>query len=432
MKGYLFTALTVLMFMSLFMVSYYFYVKSSATVRLDIGAEKTAALFDDVSCDLAAKLDLKAAVDNSDKTLYSFNDRIPAGWDIPSAVRNYSTFLSSTYAEQTNLKLTPDLTALSSPSDEVDLEVMPFHYYYGYSNLSKEKTWFRNKAITNPPPSDPEAYDMTLDFNGEGVEDLVWEEGEDFSGGSITTTPHSEASEGEYAESFDGAITRSVYIPFDTNYTLWVRTVFDNSTKNLTVEVDGKNSTQFNIRNDSSSSLAFKWFNDTAVIFNLTEGNKLIRVYPGPASTTDSLDVVLLTTRYYDLDNTAPITRPVDQAEVNFTGGVDLRLSLTVRFNNVNHTLESENIDSNALSEWNFTFNDGDSVRINFGAVDVSEVPSYSMAVLINDTVNGSFGLANTTVTFEASGGRAYVDSGCTLSQAGTLSRSDRIWLAKG
>jgi hypothetical protein len=426
MRGYLFSALTVLMFLSLFTVTAYFYGKDLSSRRLDIHHEKTAGIFDDVTSDLKSILNLTTDLNNTAKATYGFHDRIPAYWNVSEAVGAYATFLNTTYAREINSVIYLDTGHMSSSTASVDFILQPFLYSYGYGNLTKEELWLRNYTLDD----EPEWINLTLDFGDEGINDLIWLESEDLSGADTVVSDNG-ASRDEYLQDFTLAST-TISVPFTLNYTLWVRTVYDNASRNFTVQVDGVNSTRFDIRDVGATSLAYRWFNDTTVSFNPGAGDKILKVYPGPGSTTESIDVVLLTSEYIDLDNIAPISRPPDPVEVyNATDG-DMNLDLELLFYNTNYSYHTEDLSRSAKSEWNFTLNDDDGVRVRFGGVTAGGVGSYSsMYVLLNNTVNDSFAVADTVVRFPDAGGRAHVDGNATLTVSGTISRSDRIWLEK-
>ena len=426
MKGYLFSALTVLMFMSLFTLTYYFYARGLSSARLDIQHEKASMVFDDARSDVEDILNLTVELNNSAKATFRFHDTVPAGWNISEAAGLYAAFINTTYARELNSVMYLDAGGLSSSTNPVDFTIHPFRYSYGYGNLSKREVWLRNRTLAQ----EPESINLTIDLSGEWMNDLVWLEAESLDGAD-TVVENEGASEDRYLQDFTLAST-TVSVPFQMSYTLWVRAVYDNSSKNFTVEVDGRNSTRFDVRDESATSLAFRWFNDTKVTFNLTAGSKIMKVYPGPGSTTESVDVILLTSEYLNLDNEAPIIRPADPAEVyNATGG-DLETGLTILFQNVNYTYGTDSLSRTALSEWNFTFNDDDSLRINLGGVTAGVGSYSSMRVRLDDSANGSRASMDTAVRFPAAGGRAYVDGNCTLRMWGPIGRHDRIWLAKG
>jgi hypothetical protein len=425
-RGYMFSALTTLMFLSLFVATYYFYGKALATTRADITADKTAGFFDDVQGDVTTLIDLRTDIDDGNPVAVTFNDRIPAAWDIPSSIRNYSNFLSTTYSNEVSSRLSLNASALSSANTTVNFTIYPYRYAYGYPNLSKTEVWLVNESLDYQP----QGLRLGFDFTNEGINDLIWLEAEDFQPGYVVNTYNSQASMQHYFEDFD-YMNKTVEVPVNMNYTLWVRTIWDESVKNFTVSIDGKNSTQFNIRHPNSAP-TFKWFNDTQVTFNLTAGFRNITVYPSPASGTESIDVILLTTRYVALPDSVPIVRPKDQIEVANASGGGWTFNMTMMFANVNYTFGTGDLARDATSQWNITFNDDDSVRILVGNVTLGYPRTSGLMVDINDTVNGSFGTVNTTIRFPYLGGETYVDSDCTLNVTSQLDRFDTLWLARG
>ncbi len=419
MRGYLFTALTVLMLASLFVFSYYFYTTDYASTAADIRAEKTANVFDDVACDVEEILGLDAAVRAGSDTVYGFNDRFPAA-GIPSTIRNYTDYVEGAYATETAAELSLNAGALSSATASVDFTLHPFKYAYGYGNLSKKTVWFRNLTLEYEPLE----LNLTLDFRGENAKDMIWTEAEDYSLTGETVVDDSDASEDSYVRDF-ASMNTFIDVPLNVNYTLWVRTVYDNSSKNFTVEIDGRNSSRFDLRDEGASSASFKWFNDTDE-FNLTAGVKTVKVHSLGAG-TESIDVIMLTTDYLDLAD-AHNTRPRDPFTFYNISGGDMEVNVKVLFDNANHTHTSD-LSRTAESQWNITFRDGDGVNVRLGGAD-GHYSSFTAA--LNDTVNSSNGNLNSSAVFSDTGDERYVDSGCTLNQAGGLARTGRLWLAAG
>jgi hypothetical protein len=426
-KGYLFTALTVLMFLSLFMLTYYFFAKSYAATAEDISSEKAANLFDDVSDDLAEKMGVGAALNRSGALVLRFDDRIPAAWDVGNATLEYADFIEGILGPEINADLELRTGSLASSTAAVEYEILPVDYAYGYGNLSKRRIWFRNMTTAYKPNS----IGLALDFREEGINDIVWSEAENFTAEDGVKTWDADASGGEYMEDFT-RLEGTVNIPLSLNYTLWVRAAVDNSSKNFTVEVGGKNSTRFDIREADASSTVFRWYNDTLVAFNMTPGDKTVKVIPEPSSGTESVDVVLLTTKYVSPPDTPPIVRLHDPLEVDNVTGGDMGAEVRVRFRNANYSYATDELSRTGASNWNFTFDDGDSVDIKLGGVIAGRHSFSSMVVALDNSTNGSFGYMNTTASFDPVNGRVYVDSGCDLRLAGRVSRSDRAWLAKG
>jgi len=426
-KGYLFTALTTLMFLSLFMVTYYFFSNASLTSGPDISAEKTASIFDDIETNLAKLVGVNVRVNNSDYTVYGFSDRVPAQTDIVASVRNYSAFLQSTYSLEANAALAPDFTALSSSTQAVSYMIYPQGYSWGYSNLSKKTLLFKN--VTQD--AEPQALDVKFDYSGEGISDLIWLEAENFTLENGVVVEDISASDGRYVEDFT-LMSTTVYVPLALNYTLWVRSVSDNSPKAFKVEVGGINSSLFDTSDPEATSPYFKWFNDSVVVFNMTPGDNVIRVYPDPASGTEAIDVILLNATPVDLPDD-PLDMPLDDPfVVERTLGGNLSFDLTVLFANVNYTYSTQSLNRKGQSNWNFTFNDGDKAALTVGD-PVGGGKSYSsLRLSVSDSVNGSSGTINASVTFPKTEGEVFVDSGASLAIPGRLSRADRLWLAKG
>jgi len=426
MRGYMFTILTVLMFLSLFTVTYYFWGKSMASAGADITAQKTAGVFDDVAGDLSSLTGLMARIDTTDPVVVRFDDRVPAAWDVTASVRNYSVFLQGAYADEIGAKIEFSPGSLSATTAASDFRVYPYMFSYGWSNNSKDVVWLRNASLDLSPTQT----NLTLDLKGENIEDLVWTEAEDFTyDDSGLKTEGEDFSGGFLMEDF-AYMTKTVEVPFPMNYTLWVRAVYDDTEKNFTVEVDGRNATRFDIWNPEGSG-DYKWFNDTLVVFNLTEGPKTIKVFSSASSCTESLDVVVLTTKYMNFGNSAPITPGPDPFEFNPVTGGDWEANLDILFSNVNYTLATSELSRTAASEWNMTFNDGDWMRLQLGGTNRQQNGISSAHLTSDSSQNGSSGLLNLTASFSP-GGKAYVDSGCDMTLAGKIRRSGTVWLATG
>jgi hypothetical protein len=427
-KGYLYTVLTVLMFTSVFTVSYLYYVRSSALSAADIEPLKTAGIFGCAAANVGRIAGVSAALSNGPSEVrVRFDDAIPAGRDIPAAVAAYANFTNGSFASEVNTPLSFECAALSSAASAVDFPLSPVNYSWGYGNLSKRVIWFRNLSAVGGPGS----VNVTLDFRGERIGDIVWAEAEDFSmtGGEVISD--GEASGDAYARGYS-LMERTVYVPLHLNYTLWVRTLVENSSLNFTVEVGGVNSTRFDIRDYSAATPYFAWFNDTLVTFNMTPGDKAVKVHPDPSSDTEALDVVVLTTDYRQFDDAAPITPPRDPLTMLNTTGGDLAAGLTLLFSNANYTYSAPDLSGGGASEWGFVFADNDSLKVTLGGVSSPFRGSRSLLLELDDAFNGSSGTVNMTASFPPVEGNAYADSGCTLAQTGRLSRTDRLWLARG
>jgi len=424
MKGYLFTTLTVLMFLSLFLTTYYFSGKSLAISRSDIRAAKTATLFDDAAGDVAGLQDLHASVEKTGfRTLVSFSDRVPAAWDIPASADGYAAFVNSTYAEETGSRLVLDCGNLSNRSVALEHMVYPLNYSWGWSNASKKTVWLKNVSSGYGL----QGLNITLDFRDDSISDDIWLEAENFTADMGIPADDADASQEVYMLDFNGLST-VVDVPLSLNYTLWVRVRADNADKNFTVEVAGRNSTRFDIRDPVATGPYFRWYNETQVIFNMTAGKKTVKVIPDPSSGTESVDVVLLSTRYLDPPNEPPITPPADPFQAGNESGGSLPLSINALFANVNYSFYAADAAETGHSTWNMTFDDGDSARLAFGA----QPAPGSMLLQFNNETNSSFGRVNATAAFAATAQTVYADSGCTLRKDDPIARTNRLWLAIG
>jgi hypothetical protein len=427
-KGYFFTLLTILMFLSLFTMTYFFFGRSMASARSNINYEKISSLFDDVTFDLGHIIGLQVALEHTDPVGITFYDRIPATHDIPQAIDGYKAFLEGKYARDSNLRLTLDAAALSSSTQSAEFLIYPYHWAYGYANLNKDQVWLRNRTDAN----DPLGINVSIDAMGEGINDIIWLEAENMSADNGYDKADPLASEGHYMERFL-ELSKDVDFPAKLRYNLWVRSAIDNSSKNFTVEVDGINSSRFNIRQPDATGYEFRWFNDTITTYNITPGVRKVRVYPETAAGTYSVDVVLLTTRTLTLDNVAPIDRPNDPIEFTKRTGEGWKSGIDVRFSNTNVTYYTNDASGRNLTEWNFTFDDGDLMRVHLGAVQAAgRLTRNGMLVVVNSSVNSSHVGLNTTAVFPGNGADIYVYSGATLNQSGSVSRFDRLWFAKG
>jgi hypothetical protein len=423
MRGYLFSALTALLFLSAFMFSIYFLAYSRAAYMTDIRWQKTACLFDDVAGDIQALTMLSGRVDNGGQTVVYFYDSLGHDYDIPSAVRNYSIFLSGNYSGFANLRLNVDFAALSSSTRDVDCVISPAGFSYGYSNLSKKKVFFRNISAENPP----KAVNMSFGFLDDIIEDIVWVEAQDMDSLNAVVADDEDASAGAYVRDFS-RLNTTEYFGLRRNYTLWVRAFSDDTDKNFTVEVAGENSSRFDIRDEGGTG-GFMWFNDTLKAFNLSEGYHSIRVHPG--SGTASVDVILLSTKHVTPDNSPPIERPLDGISVFERPGEDLDYTLNVFFDNGNYSI-IRRLDRAEVSQWNLTFEDGDILKLRVGGLS-SLTPGESVfEVVFDNHENSSSGSFNSTALFDSTGERAYVGCGIELTSHGDFYRSDEIWLAKG
>ncbi|MFH0861518.1 MAG: hypothetical protein V1875_00675 [Candidatus Altiarchaeota archaeon] len=424
MKGYLFTTLTVLMFLSLFMMTYYFSGKSVSIARSDIKAAKTATMFDDAAGDVAGIQDLKASVEKTGgQTKVSFFDRVPAAWDIPAAAAGYAKFVNSTYSAESGSQLALDCGNLTDPSAELGHPVYPLNYSWGWGNSSKRTLWFRNMSTGYGLAE----FNLILGFGDDSISDFIWLEAEDFLADGGTATDEADASEGTYMSDFS-LLQRVVDVPLPLNYTLWVRVYNDNASKNFTVEIGGVNSTRFDLRDWEATGPYYRWFNDTLVVFNMTAGQKTVKIIPDPSSGTESVDVVLLSTRYLDPPNEPPISPPPDPFEMQNTSSGGLALGIRAEFANANYTFTTSKASVSARTGWNITFDDGDWIRIVFG----QEPTPGSMLLEINNETNSSRGTVNATATFPFDAEPVYAGSGCSLRKDDPIMRTSELWLARG
>jgi len=425
MRGYLYTALTVLMFITLFTMTYYFHAKTFTMSQVDIGAEKTRALFDDVTDDISSIVQVSASVNNSEKLTYHFKDTFPASINLTEAFTNYTRFINTTYASKVSSTLILNCSRYADGSAPQDFILNPVGYSWGYVNASKEKIYLLNSSGGDGP----EKLSLTFDLTGEAIGDLIWLEAEDFSGADDVVSEGG-ASQDEYLRQVTLA-SDTFAVPYEVNYTLWVRTVYDRAHRNFTVEVAGKNSTRFDIRNSAPES-TYKWFNDTLVAHNLTEGEHTVKIYQGPGSVTECVDAVVLTTSYQVFDNVAPITRPVDPFEEDIELGQDLTLSLKLFFHNVNYSFDADTLSRTGKTHWNLTFEDLDSLTITVGNATWDKTSHSSMAAVIKDTNNNSRTTLDAKITFPQISDKAFVQSGCSLEKDDAHPRKNTLWLAYG
>jgi|GEM_PF-3996475 len=427
MKGYLYTALTVLMFMSLFLVSYFFFLHSMADSAPTIWAEKTGYLFSDIEDDLSSVLGAKTTADVVDDAVYSIEVELPGPGNMSYRLDNYSAHIGGSFAREMAEELELDVSSLASSTSAISFELYPTDYSFGFGNLSMRSVWVANHSGA----SAPKEVNITVWAVGENIEDNMWLEAEGFSGSGFDEVADNDASDDAYLLDFT-EMSSSAYVPFTANYTVWVRALVDDTWKNITVEVDGKNTSELDLRREGEFTAEWGWYNDTVVAFNLSEGDIDIKVHPGPDSTTESLDVVFLTTGYTSLDNSPPIGIAADPARITRSLAGSLGLNLLLAFDNRNLTYQTGAQADDAPSIWNLTLADGDTLSVVAGGVGVFGKAETGAMVDLDDEGNGSAALVNITVSFGSSGGEVGIGSGLVLMKGGTRPRNATLWLAHG
>ena len=415
-KGYLYTALTLLMFTTIFTGAYYFYINALANSKTDIEAENTAYVFADVADDISAIVGLKVDVENGDELIYRFSDTMPGSENLSERLGNYTVFLENNVSKWVNMDLALNTTGFN----EFMFSVYPVEYSWMYLDDLKHEIVLKNTSNS----ASLIQINLSCDLRGERIEDNIWIEAENMDG-ATNNVSYAEASNGIHVEDFTELRT-TIDVPFDGNYSLWVRSWVDATKKIFTVTVGGMESMAFDLRDKDLPDGEYQWNNDTVNIFSLAAGENTVFVSPKPSSKTEAVDVIFLTTHNVPLDNVAPIEPPLDWFSWRIVSG-SLDANIELGFDNANYSFSGTAISNTLPSWWNITFLDGDSIFLVLGGIYPVEPTKSSMYVKLDDSVNSSSVGINVSAKFAPVTGKAFVDSNITL-RAGA--RKDEIRFA--
>lgn len=149
-KGILFTMLTILMMLSIFLFAAYF---SSQGIIRDISSEKTLNIYDDIRADIEDMVRISVTVNQTADTV-AFTDHFP--FDNGTGILpEYETFINTTYAKHVNSNIT--LGNLSNST----FTVLPYGLKYEYNHFNKTILRIYN---TSANADDVTGYNSTLVF----------------------------------------------------------------------------------------------------------------------------------------------------------------------------------------------------------------------------------------------------------------------------
>ncbi|MFH0860378.1 MAG: hypothetical protein V1921_04200 [Candidatus Altiarchaeota archaeon] len=242
-KGILFTMLTVLLLLSVFILASYF---SKPDSNRDIQGEKTRLIYDDIRSDFEDITGITVTVNQTSDTI-TISDRFPLE-NGTGLFERYESFINTTYAGKWNTNIT--LANVGDPA----FWIFPYWLKYEYDSLNKTLLRVYNASGNADYVA---GYNITLVFHGNIVN-----VSESTNGGTFEFYLNATFANGSHA--FSGNIAR------DQNST-WF---FDFGTSNFTMQA-GKNVIAGEERN---STLSYRIngsevTSQIAIKFQATEAN---------------------------------------------------------------------------------------------------------------------------------------------------------------
>ena len=92
-KGYLYTAVTVLMFLTVFTMALYFLASHSRDVASQISAAKTQSMFADIARDIEEVTGPKVTIEDGAQLSIRFEESLPAAANLSASYQAYKEFL---------------------------------------------------------------------------------------------------------------------------------------------------------------------------------------------------------------------------------------------------------------------------------------------------------------------------------------------------
>ncbi|MBD3388463.1 MAG: hypothetical protein GF414_06125 [Candidatus Altiarchaeales archaeon] len=389
-RGYLFTALTFFMLISVFSLAYFYHGINADGRYFDVTPMKNRAINDNIGENLEETLGLDISVNRSGNVTVEFEDYIPSSYNVTYAVVNYSDYVNTKYKASVNSNITLDVTQFN-----LLFPIDPYSFTYGWENDFKRGILAYN---TSSDTSTFIGYDIVATFADDRIYDVMWLEGENLTGGGDNTASGS-ASGGYYKSGIaePDVLTRTVTSPLTTNYTLWVRSLDNQSTDHqFIVGVGGVNSSS-NFGEHTAGGWAYGW--EMGDNFTVTAGPLDVKVY-GLASNTAAVDVIMLASDPdVDPNDYGGFGRPPDTLEAGADTG-DLDFTFHIEFDNLKYSYAGD-LNKSGESTFNFTFKDNDSVRFTIGKYVHDGLRTESYRARLNNSRSGSRGTVKTMMRFE-------------------------------
>jgi len=388
MRGFLFTALTIMMFMSLFAVSVYFYEQTQAEAEaLEIRHIKSRAMYDDVYTDIEHIQNMSSDIN---RTLTDveiiYSDFLPPPWNITEVLNNYSIFLGDVYEKELNTNLDMNV------SERVpEYPMVPFWYVYGYPSYYKPRVYVMNTSRSIDLLT---GYELNVWAPEESLEDVIWVEAEDLEGDRVLLSGEGAYSNESIKRWAANILNKTVQAPLDTNYTLWVRSRDNLSTSlQFKVEVNGVNSSSTFGDHASTESLTWGWEQGDEFHLNNQTNISLYSVSDTEFKATQ-LDVLVLKTTSepisYDFsppDNlTDNLVHKPDELSPHTSTHMDVDLNIYAQ--DLNYTY-SGTVNHTGSSNWVFVFADNTTLNTSFGGV-YADGRSSDWGMLLEYYPNGS------------------------------------------
>lgn len=150
-RGYLFAITTVFMLISIVLLLQSFAARQVAIkddISLVLASNRMTYAWEDVGEDIIRITDLEVTVGDMNVT---FNDTLPAPYDIGKFLEIYSNFLDNYYKSPDF-----DIKFISPSGTEMDLEdieskilILPYNIEYGYPDFGKREMWVSAPAVNS-------------------------------------------------------------------------------------------------------------------------------------------------------------------------------------------------------------------------------------------------------------------------------------------